>query len=264
MVKTREEVAKDRAEQFKQRIATESPYVIPEFTTDDDGIPYCTKQTDYNKIISLNLKERYPNEFEKMLTCLRCDHYKNDDCYFPKQDIDRIEHDREKLTIKCNLCGTKIHRLFSILMSMFYKAQYNISMPIICCTCFNALNNNSFIKNTQRRMILFVISLVTSMYFLFSYFLTIFLFNAVGVLLFILPFAFWGYISVRDMKNLYYLYKGRKYYQQVFAPVIEAEKAESSSESASTTNSDNNQPRSGENNDNPEHGSNYPPPGYEY
>jgi hypothetical protein len=193
----------------------EEGVVEPEFTVDDDGIPYCKSQTDYKKIVAMNLKARYPNEFEKALTCTRCDHYKKDDCFFPKQEIDKIEQDRQSLKIRCSLCGMKIHRLYSILMSLYYKEKHNVHIPVMCCTCYAALENDTFGKSSKRRMILFGVSLSTSIYFLFTYALTVFIFNFIGVLLFILPFMFWGYISIRDMKNLYYLYKGRKYYNTI-------------------------------------------------
>jgi transcription elongation factor Elf1 len=195
--------------------------VYPEYVSDDDGIPYCKMQTDYSKILNLKLKERFPNEFEKMLTCFRCEHYTKNDCYFCKNDIDLIEKDRQDLNIRCVFCGAKIHRLFSVLMSLYYKDKYHVNIPIICCTCYAALGDNSFIKNTQSRMILFAISLATSIYFLFSYFLTIFIFSTFGILLFILPFIFWGYISLRDVKNIYYLYRGRKYYKEIIGQALE-------------------------------------------
>jgi len=207
--------------------------VSPEFISDDDGIPYCKTQTDYNKIIALNLKERYPNEFEKMLTCFRCEHYQQDNCYFPRNEIDKIEKDRQDTTIRCMFCGTKIHRLFSVLMSYYYKDKHNVNIPIICCSCYASLGNNSFIKNTQRRMILFAISLLTSLFFVYSYFQTIILINAVEMFLFFLPFIFWGYISFRDAKNLYYLWKGKKYYQEVFGNALDTPTEDNSKEKES-------------------------------
>jgi hypothetical protein len=206
----------DDSVNIDSRLKSDNRSVIePEFTVDDDGIPYCKKQTDYDKIVAMNLKQRFPLEFEKMLTCFRCDHYKNNTCFFPKKAIEEIEEDRVDLKIRCELCGTKIHRLYSILMSMFYKEKHGVNIPVICCTCYATLEQGTFEKNSKRRMLLFGISLLTSIYFLFTYFLTIFIFNYIGILLFILPFLFWGYISVRDMKTLYYLWKGRKYYDKL-------------------------------------------------
>ncbi len=196
-------------------IFDENGIVQPEWTIDDDGIPYCKMQTDYDKIIETNLKKRFPAEFEKMLNCKHCDHYKNDNCFFPKSEVDKIERDRLNLTIRCQLCGMKIDRPFSILMSLYYKEKFNVNMPVICCTCYAGLEHGTFVKNSKRRMILFAISLFTSIYFLFTYFISIPVFNWISILLFILPFSFWGYITVRDLKNIYYLRKGRKYYDEL-------------------------------------------------
>jgi transcription elongation factor Elf1 len=244
LVRTRDDMARLNREAHVEDNIQEENYVIPSFISDNEGIPYCTKQTDYDKIIALNLKQRFPQDFEKMLTCLRCDHYKQDDCYFPKSEIEKIEHDRDTKKIKCVLCGNEIHRLFSVLMAYYYKAKFNISMPIICCSCFNALNNNTYLKSIKRRMILFGISLVTSLYFLFTYFLSVLVVQSAMILL-ILPFAFWGYITVRDMKNMYYLYKGRKYYREIFAKVVDQthiEKQNAESSSSPPPNNSGNQP----------------------
>ncbi|MHA1777064.1 MAG: hypothetical protein DRO88_09585 [Promethearchaeia archaeon] len=201
--------------------------VIPEWTIDEDGIPYCTKQTDYQKIIESNLKKRFPHEFEKMLHCHHCEHYRQDDCYFPKSEIDKIENDRNSLRIRCQLCGAKIDRLFSILMSLYYKEKFGVNMPVICCSCYNSLENNTYERNSKRRMILFVISFLTSFYFLSTYLISLFQFQWLGFLFFLLPFTFWGYISIRDLKNIYYLHKGRKYYKQITqASEVEVESPE--------------------------------------
>lgn len=229
---------------------SEHGMVTPQFIVDDDGIPYDKMQTDYEKIIHLKLKERYPNEFEKMLTCLHCDHYKNDDCFFPKREIDKIEKDRVEQKISCAFCGTKIHRLFSILMSLYYKDKFGVNIPIICCACYASLNNNTLVKNIQRRMILFAISLSTALYFLIMYFLSIFIYNVIGLILVILPLTFWVYIMIRDIKNLYFLWRGKKYYEQIFVEKEDTEK--------DTDNSDKK-----DNEEHPAPGA-YDSPGYEY
>ena len=189
----------------------ENSIVMPTFTIDDDGIPYCEMQTGYKKIIGL--KKQYPREFEKMLNCKHCDHYKKNDCYFPRSEIDKIEMDRVKQNIRCQLCGMKIDRPFSIMMSELYKDQHDVNLPVICCTCYAGLEHGTFESSSKRRMILFLISLVTSIYFLFMYISQIFSFNWYSILVVIIPFALWGYISFSDLKSVYYLRKGRKYYK---------------------------------------------------
>ncbi len=202
----------------------ENNIVMPEFSIDDDGIPYCTKQPGYEKIIAL--KKQYPREFEKMLNCKHCDHYKKNDCYFPRSEIDKIEEDRVKQNIRCQLCGMKIDRLFSIIMSELYKDQFDVNLPVICCSCYAGLERGTFESTSKRRMILFFISFITSIYFLSMYFQTILSFTWYSILVIIIPFTFWGYISLRDLKSIYYLYKGRKYYKKIMG----AEKREKTKE----------------------------------
>ena len=193
----------------------ENGIIQPEWMIDDDGIPYCEKQTDYEQIIQSNLKKHHPYEFEKRLHCKYCEHYTNNDCFFPKKEIDKIEADRNSLVIRCELCGTKIDRLFSILMSLYYKAKFGVKMPVICCTCYAGLENGTFERNTKRRMILFAISLISSIFFFGQILLTVFAFNWISILLLIIPFSFWGMISIRDVKSIYYLQKGRKNYEKL-------------------------------------------------
>jgi hypothetical protein len=188
--------------------------VMPEWSIDDEGIPYCTQQSEYEDIIKTNLKKRFPFEFEKRLNCQHCTHYHQNNCYFPKSEIDKIEADRTSLKIRCELCGTKIDRPFSILMSLFYKEKFGVTMPIICCSCFSSLENGTFLKNSKRRSLIFIISLGISLYFLFNFF-SAFAFNWVGILVVIVPFFFWGTLSFRDIRNIYLLYKGRKYYRHI-------------------------------------------------
>lgn len=202
-------------ESSESDVNTTNSFIEPEWTIDDDGIPYCTKQTEYDKIIQTDLKKRFPYEFEKRLNCQHCEHYHQDDCYFPKTEIDKIEADRQGLKIRCEFCGTKIDRPFSILMSYYYKEKFGVKMPIICCSCYNGLENGTFLKNSKKKTIIFIITLFISLYFLFTFFITIPQFSWGSILLTLIPFSFWGYLSFRDIKNIYYLRKGRKYYEKI-------------------------------------------------
>jgi len=215
MVHYKDDIKNSPSKQIEQKSSdyNENSIVMPEFTIDEDGIPYCIKQTNYEKIIGL--KKQYPREFEKMLNCKHCDHYKKNDCYFPRSEIDKIEEDRIKQNIRCQLCGMKIDRPFSILMSELYKDQHDVNLPVICCTCYAGLERGTFESTSKRRMILFFISLITSIYFLSMYFFQMFTFTWYSILVIIIPFAFWGYISIRDIKSIYYLHQGRKYYKQI-------------------------------------------------
>ncbi len=230
----------------------ENNIVMPEFTIDEDGIPYCIKQTNYEKIIGL--KKQYPREFEKMLNCKHCDHYKKNDCYFPRNEIDKIEEDRVKQNIKCLLCGMKIDRPFSIIMSELYKDQHDVNLPVICCTCYAGLERGTFESTSKRRMILFAISLITSIYFLSMYFFQMFTFTWYSILVIIIPFAFWGYISIRDIKSIYYLHQGRKYYKHIMGAQKREKTKEESFKEKYTDEDDKKKPPEGA----------FYSPGYEY
>ncbi len=189
--------------------------VQPEWYIDDDGIPYCKKQTDFDKIIQSNIKKRFPYEFEKMLNCQHCNHYKNDKCFFPKSEIDKIESDRQNLKIRCQLCGMKIDRPFSILMSYQYKDKFNVTMPVICCSCYLGLERGDFLKITQKKLTYFVIMFVISLYFIFTYFISFIHSSALGLFFFIFTMSFWGYFSVKNLKQIYYLKQGKKFYEEL-------------------------------------------------
>jgi hypothetical protein len=224
----------------------ENGIIQPEWMIDEDGIPYCKMQTEFDQIIQSNLKKHYPYEFEKRLHCKHCEHYTNNDCYFPKKEIDKIEADRLSLRIRCELCGAKIDRLFSILMSLYYKEKFGVRMPVICCTCYAGLEKGTFEKNSKRRTILFAISLFSSIFFFGQILWNMFAFNWISILLFIVPFSFWGMISIRDIKSLYYLRQGRKNYARLLnAPSSPTNENEESIRASNLDDDDKSKPADG-------------------
>ncbi len=203
-------------------------FIEPEFIIDEDeNSPrvVCEKHSEILTIIALRKKALVNSpkpediyKYEKMLDCHKCSHYGLDNCYFPKAEIDKIEMDRISNEIKCKLCGNKIDRPHTILYSLYNKEKFGIDIPIICCACYISLNSGNFEKNTQKLIFYFVISLFLSAYFLIQYFLAIFIFSVWGILILIMPLVFWGYILNRDMKKIYYLLRGRKYWMELFNP----------------------------------------------
>ncbi|MHA1728132.1 MAG: hypothetical protein ACTSWY_05320 [Promethearchaeota archaeon] len=196
-------------------------FIEPVFSIDNDGRVICEKHTQITRIHALEhaIKQnpRYINQYEAMLTCKKCKHYFDDDCYFPRSEINKIETDRNSLILQCKLCGAKIDRPLT-LMNKYYleskQSKVNIEIPVFCCTCYASLNDNTFIQNSKKRIFFFLISLITSI-MLFGYYLTLFLSNMLFILFFI-PFIFWGFVSIRDIRNVYYLWKGRQYYDKIF------------------------------------------------
>ncbi|MHA1871805.1 MAG: hypothetical protein ACTSU2_16335 [Promethearchaeota archaeon] len=215
-----EDVGFNRANRHEQEGETqgggERDIVYPSFYIDKDGRSVCEEHTQIKRIKALSTRPSMVNTYERLLTCKTCGHYFNDDCYFPKSEIDKIEEDRLNRNIHCQLCGAMIDRPLTIMHSLYYKNMYNIEMPLICCACYNSLMNNTYFSNSKKRMLFFLTSLGISFYFLISYFITIIMFNFWGILIFIIPFAFWAYISFKDIKNIIYLWKGRRYYKKTF------------------------------------------------
>ena len=149
------------------------------------------------------------------MNCTHCEHYHNNDCYFPKTEIDKNEEDRKELSTRINSLIIEFNDPFSILMSLYYKAKFGVNMPVICCSCYSSLEKGTFQKNSKRRILLFSISLITSLYFLFTYMAEIMSFTWVSILLFAVPFSFWGYISFKDIESIIYLHRGRKNYDKI-------------------------------------------------
>ena len=90
---------------------------------------------------------------EKQLTCKTCSHYINDDCYFPKSEIDKIELDRlNRSRFQCNLCGNKIDRMLTIVQKIYFEVKFNMNMPLICCNCYQSLEEKKFPEYFRRRI----------------------------------------------------------------------------------------------------------------
>lgn len=218
----------DRGKKFNQNHihdddfeTTKINYVVPEFDTDGDVESprvLCLKHTEITHITALSKStNKYDRaKYEKMLTCKTCMHYFDNDCYFPKSEIEKIDWDRMHKEIPCKLCGNKIDRPLTIMQSLFHKEKHNIEIPLMCCSCYVALNDDSFIQNSRKKIIFFIISTLISIYFLVSYFVTIFFLSYWGILIIVIPFIFWISFFLRNFKNVYYIWKGRKYYETLF------------------------------------------------
>lgn len=193
-----------------------SHIIQPAFEIDDKGRTICKSHSYYQFFTIPNKTPYQEKQVEKLLTCKTCDHYNKNNCFFPKREIDLIERERMELKFKCQLCGSKIHRLLSIIQSLYYETKYNVDIPSICCDCYANLNDNTFLQKSKLRSIIFIASLLTAIYFVFNYFIA--LFSTIWILFiwFIIPLSFWAYISIRDIKKLWYLKEGRKYYKKFF------------------------------------------------
>ncbi|MFX1395652.1 MAG: hypothetical protein ACFFAS_01270 [Promethearchaeota archaeon] len=126
----------------------------PYFEISVKGRVICKLHSNYEQLKALCEKNaaNSNNNCDPSLTCKTCQSYIDDTCYFPKSAIDDIEHDRLKTkAYSCKLCGNRIHLLWTVLYSLFYKEKYDVDIPLICCGCYDSLKKNDFMEKYKRR-----------------------------------------------------------------------------------------------------------------
>jgi hypothetical protein len=69
-------------------------FVEPTFEIDEKGRVICRSHSHYPFFMMPDKSFFQDQQMEKVLTCKTCVHYKQDDCFFPKKEIDKIEYDR--------------------------------------------------------------------------------------------------------------------------------------------------------------------------
>ena len=91
-------------------------FIEPTFEIDGKNRVICQRHSSYPFFVMPG-KTRYQNVYmEKILTCLTCSHYLDNECFFHKSEIDEIERNRlkKKRNFSCKLCGNKIDRMLTI------------------------------------------------------------------------------------------------------------------------------------------------------
>ncbi len=137
--------------------------IQPSFYIDDSQRVVCESHSQIERIRVLSSSANQPlfyesNELDRILTCKTCQHYHDDECFFPKSEIDKIERDRISYTFHCTLCGGSIDRPMTIMYSLYNKDKFNVNIPTICCSCFSSLEQDKFLLKTRKRIILFAFS----------------------------------------------------------------------------------------------------------
>lgn len=188
--------------------------VEPYFRIDKFGRVICKLHSNYDKINKLSEKKTPIRNFDLMLTCKTCMEYLNDNCYFPKSAIDRIEYDRIKRKVyQCKLCGSRIDRMWSVIYKLYYKEKYHIEMPLICCGCHDSLKNKNFIKKSEEKSKYIKFYLITSILIIINNLLFInpiyLIFSIANIILAIFSFGFYGQYY-KKLKH------GRDYYRKFF------------------------------------------------
>jgi hypothetical protein len=190
--------------------------VEPEFEIDEKGRVLCKTHSNFEFFSQPKVNRYQQRELEKQLTCETCSHFFNDDCYFPRSEINLIEYDRKKRNaFKCKLCGNKIDRMLTVMHKLYYKEKYNIELPLICCTCYETLKDGKFIESSKWRSNMFLYNALYAIYSLISvlFFILVYQVRIYYLLVFLLPII---YLFYQNMKKRKEIKEGMRYYQKYF------------------------------------------------
>lgn len=192
------------------------------FEIDNKGRVICKKHSNYDYLI--RPRDYFQDLYlDAELTCKTCSHYDNNECYFSKTRIDDIINRGLKKAYVCRLCGKKIDRMLSIIHKLFYKETYDVDMPLICCDCYEKINNNEFLSYSKKMTDFYILNIAISIFllFYFAFFLSILNVEPIFYYILIIPLfslvCFIISIVIRKcIKKLRYFYFGIKYYKKHF------------------------------------------------
>ena len=190
--------------------------IEPSFEIDEKGRVICQSHSKYPYFIQPNKTYFEERKMEKELTCLTCSHYKNDDCYFPRSEIDKIELDRlTRSLFQCNLCGNKIDLMLTLMQKIYYEVKFNMKMPLVCCNCYESLKKKNFEEYYTKRIWESLSFYLPSIFLLFNPFP----FNVISVLGYVV-FILVAKIIIKQKAHyslfLMDILKGKKFYDKNF------------------------------------------------
>ena len=190
--------------------------IEPTFEIDPKGRVLCQSHSKYLSFLQTQLTDLEERQMEKQLTCISCAHYINDECYFPRSEIDKIEYDRlYRSYFQCNLCGNKIDLMLTVMQKIYLEVKFNTEMPLICCNCYSSLEEKKFIRNNNNRIIgsiLFYLPIISLMVTFFRLtIVTVLISILIGIVLKII-------VKQKDHQSLFLfdLLEGRKFYKKYF------------------------------------------------
>jgi hypothetical protein len=190
-------------------------YVIePTFEIDKKGRVICQSHSQF-PLFAMDGKDRFQDQqMEKNLSCKTCSHYFNDDCFFPRSEIDKIDQDRTNRKLTCRLCGMKIDRMLTVIQKLYYQEKFNIEMPLICCICYDSLKKKNYIEKSKWRANFFLSNALCIVYSLVStvFSLLILNFSFIGILILFLSLLLL-YLNLRRRKKII---EGIDYYKKHF------------------------------------------------
>ena len=132
-----------------------SDKIDPVFEIDTHSITVCKSHSNYSSIsdkyghdprptlqVSPLLLKFTPNFYD---SCKMCSHYYNNECYFSKDEIDRITKSHgyaftllfNKNT--CDICGLKVRNVFNTLRKQYLEEKTRKKFPLICSGCNSSI-----------------------------------------------------------------------------------------------------------------------------
>lgn len=142
--------------------------VEPSFEIDKKGRVICQSHSRYPFFAMDGKDSLQEQQMEKTLSCKTCSHYFNNDCFFPKLEINKIERDRVNKRFTCKLCGNKIDRMLTVIQKLYFLEKYKIEMPLICCVCYESLKKKNYIQKSKWRANFFLSNALCIVYSLIS------------------------------------------------------------------------------------------------
>lgn len=196
--------------------------IEPSFEVNNKGQVICQSHSRYPYFIQPYRTPFEERQMEKKLTCITCSHYENDDCFFPRAEIDKIEFDRiNRSRFECNLCGNKIDLMLTLIQKIYYEVKFNMKMPLICCTCYEKLQKKKFEEYFLKRIWESFSFYLPSIIFLFNPF-PFNVFAALGYVVFVIIAKIVIKQKFHYSLFLMDLIKGKKFYDKNFRDKIES------------------------------------------
>jgi hypothetical protein len=190
--------------------------IEPSFEVDTKGRVLCQSHSKYPSFLQPQFSARDERLLEKQFTCKICDHYINDECYFPRSEIDKIEFDiLHKSRFQCNLCGNKIDLMLTVMQKIYLEVRFNTNMPLICCECYSSLEKKNYIRSNNNRIfgsILFYLPIISFMISLFRPTIVVVVISILIVIVLKVIIKQFGHQSL----FLFDLLEGRRFYKKYF------------------------------------------------
>ena len=199
-------------------------FVEPSFEIDEKGRVICQYHSNYSFFVMPNKTMLQDKQMEILLTCKTCQHYLNNDCFFPRSEIDKIEIDRTKRHLFiCKFCGNYIDRMLAVIQKLYLKERFNIEIPLICCSCYESLQKHKLIKDLKVKSNRIKLNLLISIFGIVFMFLTRNLFLSMPAiyvsiwLIIILSLVSFLIQYFTSLSRLNSMKKGKKFFKEHFS-----------------------------------------------